>query len=238
MQRDAHAPGAFTREGHPGGVTAEGRQVLLQPFECKQLVTETIVSCEFRGSGLGQKSQYTEPVVEADYDNVVPGRKVRAVLQVPVVAQRGVSGGAVREGATMQVNQHRQGFFAVRTGRPDIQVKAVLTQRRRQLSIVDPERIGGLGTGVSHGSRGADTVPGSYRLRVGKTQLSHRWLSVWYAQPRGNLPAFTFNSQTAEAASRCFGQWTVTGCGRTETQQYQQPGCQAPVHQPASADRR
>ena len=81
-RRDTQQRGAgsaarrLTRDRHPAGVSAEGRDVLLHPLQRADPVAHGPVG---RGAGHLEEALGTEPVVDADQDDAVPRERPAAV---------------------------------------------------------------------------------------------------------------------------------------------------------------
>ena len=117
----AHGAGALAHQGHPVGVAAKGRDVVMHPLQGAQLVVQAVVAgVAGLGRKLGQAGEAQRPQAVVDghrhHPFGGPGRPVKVLF---VAAAADVL-------AAVDVEQHRQpGVRAGVRGGPDVQKQAV-----------------------------------------------------------------------------------------------------------------
>lgn len=81
---DTPGAGGFAEHGDVAGIASEGGDVVPDPFECRHLVEDAVVTGDpMRGLGgefrMREESQHTESVVDADRDDSLAGKRVTVV---------------------------------------------------------------------------------------------------------------------------------------------------------------
>ena len=127
---DAQSARGFAGDGHVGRISAEGADVLLNPFEPLDLIEQCVIAGYserrlFAQLRMRQPAEDTQPKVDRDHDDALAG-KLCAVIQ-------GVPARTRSKSASVYPEKDRR--IARIGGSPDIQRQAVLAHRHRNPGV-------------------------------------------------------------------------------------------------------
>ena len=141
-----HGPRGLTRDRDVGRVTAERRDVLLNPLERCEPIEHAAIG---RRVPQREKALDPEPIVDGDHHGAVAGETAA------VVPRAGVA--PVDEAATVDPDEHRQGGRRADVRGEHVHVQAVVARDDRLGN--DRETLGRLRCGGAVGITGAHAVP-------------------------------------------------------------------------------
>lgn len=170
MRADAHRVSRFAKHSDVAGIAAKSRNVLLHPRQRGQR-GELVKQAE-----VGQTGTQVEESVDANA--VVDGHADHAVAREPTAVVHGRCTRAMLESTASDPDHHRL-RGRPQTGRPDVEVQAILSSGgmfRDQL--IAGREIRHLGRLRAEGERVADAAPCFDRLGRPEPQVAKGWRSV------------------------------------------------------------
>src|SRR5260370_31801662 len=123
---------------------------------------------------MGKEAKSVEAVIDSDYDHAFAGEDFALV--------GGGGAGAASKPATVDPHHHRQTVLCGFRGGPNVEVEAILAERRK-FALINRSRgrVRRLPAGIGELRGLANALPGGRRLRRFPTEIAHRRRSKGYA---------------------------------------------------------